>query len=145
MHFQRDYMKVLQFHCQGTFLISQKNNNKRTLLPIKGIIFRKSSPSLSMYIIKLILVLKIWNKIECTNLDMYFNMMAKNLSLKLSYVHAFLWRQILSEEQLFFLQKYTNCYFNNTLKLKKLPTKKFQPIFVFKFWNSRIFQLATKM
>ena len=142
MHFQRDYMKVLQFHCPGTFLISQKNNSKRTLQPIKGIIFRKSSYSLFMYINKPILVLKIWNKIECTNLDMYFNMMAKNPSLKLSYMHSY---QILSEEQQFFLQKYTNCYFNNTLKLKKLPTKKFQPIFVFKFWNSRIFQLATKM
>lgn len=144
MHFQRDYMKVLQFHCQGTFLISQKNNNKRTLLPIKGIIFRKSSPSLSMYIIKLILVLKIWNKIECTNLDMYFNMMAKNLSLKLSYMHSYE-DKFFQRNNYFFLQKYTNCYFNNTLKLKKLPTKKFQPIFVFKFWNSRIFQLATKM
>jgi hypothetical protein len=144
VHFQRDYMKVLQFHCQGTFLISQKNNNKRTLLPIKGIIFRKSSPSLSMYIIKLILVLKIWNKIECTNLDMYFNMMAKNLSLKLSYMHSYE-DKFFQRNNYFFLQKYTNCYFNNTLKLKKLPTKKFQPIFVFKFWNSRIFQLATKM
>lgn len=144
MHFQRDYMKVLQFHCQGTFLISQKNNNKRTLLPIKGIIFRKSSPSLSMYIIKLILVLKIWNKIECTNLNMYFNMMAKNLSLKLSYMHSYE-DKFFQRNNYFFLQKYTNCYFNNTLKLKKLPTKKFQPIFVFKFWNSRIFQLATKM
>lgn len=144
MHFQRDYMKVLQFHCQGTFLISQKNNNKRTLLPIKGIIFRKSSPSLSMYIIKLILVLKIWNKIECTNLDMYFNMMAKNPSLKLSYMHSYE-DKFFQRNNYFFLQKYTNCYFNNTLKLKKLPTKKFQPIFVFKFWNSRIFQLATKM
>ena len=128
MHFQRDYMKVLQFHCQGTFLISQKNNNKRTLLPIKGIIFRKSSPSLSMYIIKLILVLKIWNKIECTNLDMYFNMMAKNLSLKLSYMHSYE-DKFFQRNNYFFLQKYTNCYFNNTLKLKKLPTKNFQPIF----------------
>ena len=142
MHFQRDYMKVLQFHCPGTFLISQKNNSKRTLQPIKGIIFRKSSHSFFMYINKPILVLKIWNKIECTNLDMYFNMMAKNPSLKLSYMHSY---QILSEEQQFFLQKYTNCYFNNRLKLKKLPTKKFQPIFVFKFWNSRIFQLAKKV
>ena len=144
MHFQRDYMKVLQFHCQGTFLISQKNNNKRTLQPIKGIIFRKSSHSLFMYINKPILVLKIWNKIECTNLDMYFNMMAKNLSLKLSYMHSYE-DKFFQRNNYFFLQKYTNCYFNNTLKLKKLPTKKFQPIFVFKFWNSRIFQLATKM
>ena len=144
MHFQRDYMKVLQFHCQGTFLISQKNNNKRTLQPIKGSIFRKSSHSLFMYINKPILVLKIWNKIECTNLDMYFNMMAKNLSLKLSYMHSYQ-DKFFQRNNNSFLQKYTNCYFNNRLKLKKLPTKKFQPIFVFKFWNSRIFQLATKM
>lgn len=144
MHFQRDYMKVLQFHCPGTFLISQKNNSKRTLQPIKGIIFRKSSHSLFMYINKPILVLKIWNKIECTNLDMYFNMMAKNPSLKLSYMHSYQ-DKFFQRNNNSFLQKYTNCYFNNRLKLKKLPTKKFQPIFVFKFWNSRIFQLATKM
>ena len=124
MHFQRDYMKVLQFHCQGTFLISQKNNNKRTLLPIKGIIFRKSSPSLSMYIIKLILVLKIWNKIECTNLDMYFNMMAKNLSLKLSYMHSY-------EDK--FFQRNNYFFYKNTqtvtlithLNWKNFPQKNF--------------------
>ena len=136
--------RYYSFIVQGHFLISQKNNSKRTLQPIKGIIFRKSSHSLFMYINKPILVLKISNKIECTNLDLYFNMMAKNPSLKSSYMHSYQ-DKFFQRNNNSFLQKYTNCYFNNRLKLKKLPTKKFQPIFVFKFWNSRIFQLATKM
>ena len=62
-------------------------------------------------------------------------------------LHAFLFlRQILSEEQLIFLYKNTQTVtLINALKLKKLSKKNFEPIFVFKFSNSRIFQLATKM